>query len=138
MAKILVIDDDPAVLPTVELVLKRDGHEVITTGNAYAGLAQLDKTAFDLAIVDLCMPEMDGLETINQIDLKYPQLHILVLSGYAFEETVAQRPDFLVMETGEFVSLRKPFRAADLRNAVGQCLGPTPATASAVGGSASR
>src|SRR5437868_1286524 len=98
MAKILVIDDDPAILLTVELVLKRDGHDVVTTTNAYAGLAHLEKATFDLIIVDLYMPEMDGLETINQINLRYPQLRIVVASGYPFEETVAQRPDFLARE----------------------------------------
>jgi len=46
MASILVIDDDPAILVTVELVLKRAGHEVATTNNAYAGLERLEQAAF--------------------------------------------------------------------------------------------
>jgi len=65
VANILVIDDDTAVLATVELVLKRQGHEVITTTDAYAGLGRLEQASFDLVIVDIFMPEMDGLETIN-------------------------------------------------------------------------
>lgn len=129
MAKILVIDDDTAVLATVELVLKRQGHEVISTTDAYAGLGQLEKTPFDLVIVDIFMPEMDGLETINQINLRRPGLRIVVMSGYQFEASIAQRPDFLHMATelGAYVSLNKPFRPAELLEAVGKCLVPSAA-----------
>jgi len=122
VAKILVIDDDPAILVTVDLVLKRAGHDVVTTINAYEGLAKLETTAFDLVIVDLFMPEMDGLEAITRIGLRHPRLAVLVLSGHHFEETVAHRPDFLAIEPR--ASLRKPFRPADLRDAVGKCLSP--------------
>lgn len=122
MARILVIDDDPAILVTVELVLKRAGHEVTTTINAYAGLERLEQAAFDLVVVDLFMPEMDGLEAITQISMRHPRLAILVLSGHPFEATAAQRPDFLPTERSAFISLGKPFRPADLLAAVGKCL----------------
>jgi CheY-like chemotaxis protein len=124
MAKILLIDDDPAILVTVDLVLKRAGHDVATTISGYAGLEQLANGAFDLVIVDLFMPEMDGLEAITQISLRYPNLPVLVLSGHAFEETAAHRPDFLSREPRAYVSLRKPFRPAELLAAIGKCLGP--------------
>lgn len=122
MAKILVIDDDPAVLVTVELVLKRAGHQVVTTINAYEGLQQLEQETFDLVVVDLFMPEMDGLEAITQISMRYPKLAIIVLSAHPFEQTAAQRPDFLPLERTAFVSLGKPFRPGDLLEAVGNCL----------------
>jgi len=124
MARILVIDDDAAILVTVELVLKRAGHEVITTINPYAGLECLEQAAFDLVIVDLFMPEMDGFEAITQISLRYPSLAIIVVSGHSFEATAAQRPDFLPAERSAFVSLGKPFRPADLLAEVGKCLSP--------------
>ena len=122
MAKILVIDDDPAVLVTVDLVLKRAGHGVTTTINAYRGLEQLERGAFDLVIVDLFMPEMDGLEAITQISRRHPKLPIIVLSGHAFEATAAARPDFLALEPRAHLSLQKPFRPSDLLDAVGGCL----------------
>ena len=124
MARILVIDDDPAILVTAELVLKRAGHDVITTSNPYAGLECLEHTAFDLVMVDLFMPEMDGLEAITQIIMRYPDLAIIVVSGHPFEETAAQRPDFLPTDRDAFISLGKPFRPADLLEAVGKCLAP--------------
>jgi CheY-like chemotaxis protein len=69
MASVLVIDDDPAVLVTVDLVLKRAGHGVTTAINAYQGLELLERGAFDLVIVDLFMPEMDGLQAITTAHL---------------------------------------------------------------------
>jgi CheY-like chemotaxis protein len=125
MARVLVIDDDPAILVTVDLVLKRAGHGVVTAINAYDGLEQLERGAFDLVIVDLFMPEMDGLEAISQIGLRHPNLPIIVLSGHAFEETAAERPDFLARERGSHISLRKPFRPAELLDAIGRCLAPS-------------
>ena len=124
MANILVIDDDPAILMTVELLLRKQGHEVVTTTDSYDALGQLEQKPFDLVIVDIFMPEMDGLETINQINLRRPGLPIVVMSGYQFEVSIAQRPDFLHMATelGAYVSLKKPFRPADLLEAVGKCL----------------
>ena len=117
-----MIDDDPAVLVTVELVLKRAGHEVVTTINAYAGLERLEQAAFDPVIVDLFMPEMDGLEAITRIGMRYPGLAIIVVSGHPVEQTAAQRPDFLPLERSTFISLGKPFRPADLLEAVGKCV----------------
>jgi DNA-binding NtrC family response regulator len=122
MARILVIDDDAAILVTVELVLKRAGHDVVTAINAYDGLERLEQASFDLVVVDLFMPEMDGLEAITQICLRYPKLAIIVVSGHSFERTAAHRPDFLPLERSAFVSLSKPFRPAGLLEAVGKCL----------------
>ena len=122
MAKILVIGDDPAILVTVDLVLRRAGHDVTTTIIPYDGLQRFGRAAFDLVIVDLFMPEIDGLQAITRIRLRHPKLAILVLSGHHFEQTAAHRPDFLVNEPHAFVSLRKPFRPADLLDAIGRCL----------------
>lgn len=131
MAKILVIDDDPAILTTVDLVLKRAGHQVVTSINAFEGLERLAQEAFDLVIVDLYMPEMDGIETMTQIGLRHPKLQVIVLSGHALDETAAQRPDYLEPDRAR-CSLRKPFRPVDLLDAIAKCIGPT--AGGAVGG----
>jgi CheY-like chemotaxis protein len=120
VADILVIDDDPAILSVAELLLKRDGHEVVVAREAGKGLRALEAAPFDLVIVDIFMPEMDGLETINQVHRLRPGLPVIVMSGYQFEMGLAPRPDFLHMATelGATASLKKPFRPADLLQAV--------------------
>ncbi len=124
MARILVIDDDPAILSVAELLLRRDGHAVVATREAKQGLRTLGRESFDLVIVDIFMPEMDGLETLNQVQRLRPGLPVIVMSGYQFEAAVAPRPDFLHMATalGATSSLKKPFRPADLMQAVSSCL----------------
>jgi CheY-like chemotaxis protein len=124
VADILVIDDDPAILSVAELLLKRDGHEVVVAREASKGLRALEDEPFDLVIVDIFMPEMDGLETINQVHRLRPGLPVIVMSGYQFETALAPRPDFLHMATelGATSSLKKRFRPADLLQAVAACL----------------
>jgi CheY-like chemotaxis protein len=124
LAFILVIDDDPAILSVAELLLKRDGHEVVVAREASKGLRALEAEPFDLVIVDIFMPEMDGLETINQVHRLRPALPVIVMSGYQFEAALAPRPDFLHMATelGATSSLKKPFRPPDLLRAVAACL----------------
>ena len=124
VGRIPVIDDDAAVLGVAELLLKRAGHLVVVARQAKAGLRTLQREPFDLVIVDIFMPEMDGLETINEVHRLRPGLPVIVMSGYQFEAAVAPRPDFLHMARalGATTSLKKPFRSADLMHAVSNCL----------------
>ena len=124
MAHILVIDDDPAILGVAELLLRRDGHNAVVAREAREGLRTLQRDPFDLVIVDIFMPEMDGLETINEVQRLQPGLPVIVMSGYQFEAAAGPRPDFLHMATalGATSSLKKPFRRAELMQAVSGCL----------------
>ena len=135
MARILVIDDDQAVRATTRVVLERDGHNVALAGDGGAGLKTIESQDFDLLIVDIFMPGMDGLETIGAIRKHKPALPIIVMSGSSFRKGPATAPDFLSMATklGANRSIYKPFRAQDLSDAVTSCLA---ASAEAPGDSA--
>lgn len=130
MANVLIIDDDPAVRATMEIVLKRDSHAVILADNGRKGLQLLQAGQFDLLIVDLFMPDMDGLEIVGHVRKSRSELPIIVISGHYTGTGPA--PDFLQMATklGAVYSLQKPFRPAELLTAVSKCLDP-PASASA-------
>ena len=135
MAHILVIDDDQAVRATTRVVLERDGHSVALAEDGRAGLKTIQTQDFDLLIVDIFMPGMDGLETIGAIRKHKPALPIIVMSGSSFRKGPAAAPDFLSMATklGANRSIYKPFRARDLSDAVTSCLA---ASAEALGDSA--
>lgn len=122
MANVLVIDDDPAVRATIEVVLKRDNHAVVLADNGRNGLQLLQAGQFDLLIVDLFMPEMDGLEIVGHAKKSRPDLPIIVISGHYAGSAPA--PDFLHMATklGAVYSLQKPFRPAELLTSVTKCL----------------
>ena len=124
MAGILVIDDDRAVLSTIKIVLERNAHTVEAVDNSSAGLRLLETQKFDLLIVDIFMPGMDGFETMSLVRRSWPEMPIIVISGHQFRSSSEREPDFLYMATklGAVSSLQKPFRPNDLLAAVAECL----------------
>jgi CheY-like chemotaxis protein len=123
MARVLAIDDDSAVCATVCAILQRAGHQVVTAQDGRSGLKLLEAEQFDLLLIDIFMPEMDGLETIRVLRRSKPQLPVIVMSGAMVEQ--ASMPDYLSFGTklGAIESLRKPFKPATLVEAVDRCLG---------------
>lgn len=119
MARVLVIDDDEAIRSVVTLLLSQKGHQVEAAQNGRRGIKAVEEKDFDLLIVDIFMPEMDGLETIRLLRGVKPDLPVIVISG-----SNAAAPDFLNMATklGAIESLRKPFRPAELLETVDMCL----------------
>jgi CheY-like chemotaxis protein len=79
---------------------------------------------FDLLIVDIFMPGMDGLETMRVVHQQRPDVPIIVISGRPISAGSSAEPDFLAMATklGAIRSLQKPFKAPALRALVRSCL----------------
>ena len=139
MARIEVIDDDQAIRTTIKLLLEREGHEVVLAEDGRRGIEQFQEGQFDLLIVDIFMPGMDGLETIRSIHRMQPDIPIIVISGYGFRTALESVPDFLnmAMKFGAVSSLQKPFRPSQLLSAVTACLqdrGPRAAVQGVSGG----
>jgi CheY-like chemotaxis protein len=132
MASILVIDDDHAVLATIKILLERAHHELVVTDDGNKGLQLLQTQPFDLVLVDIFMPAMDGLETMQLVHQQKPGIPIIVMSGQQFRSASYPAPDFLHMATrlGAVTSLRKPFKPVELLAAVDQCLAALPRAAS--------
>lgn len=128
MASILVIDDDRAVLSTIRMLLERAAHAVEAVDNSEAGLQLLGTKDFDLLIVDIFMPGMDGFETMKLVHQSRPNMPVIVISGQEFRQASELKPDFLHMATrlGAVFSLQKPFKPADLMAAVTASLSNTP------------
>ena len=79
--KILVIDDDPSLLALVRTFLARAGYGVLEASNGLEGLRLLRRTAVDLLITDMIMPEYEGVETILRVRALHPAMKILAMSG---------------------------------------------------------
>ena len=120
MASILVIDDDRAVLATIRILLERAAHAVEAVDSSRTGLQLLEARSFDLLIVDIFMPGMDGFETMKLVHQSCPQMPVIVISGQQFRLASERQPDFLHMATrlGAVSSLQKPFRPPELLEAV--------------------
>jgi CheY-like chemotaxis protein len=124
VARILIVDDEPAVQVTIRLILERAGHSVVTAGDGRNGLAIFAAAAFDLLFLDIFMPGMDGLETMRRVRQQQPLIPIIIISGNLTPSDSTSGPDFLSMATrlGAVRSLQKPFKPADLLAAVADCL----------------
>lgn len=114
MAKtILVVDDDPELHDLIGFALKRDGYEVINALDAYAGLDIISKRRVDLALLDVMMPKMDGLEMLSRLREKDENLRVIIMTALSTPEAAVsalrdQACDFLA----------KPFDVNQLLSAI--------------------
>lgn len=91
--KILIVDDDRIVLESCKRVLESEGFEVVLVSSAIDAIEQLEKKSFDLMLMDVKMPEKDGVYLLEKIREKWPlddwpELPVLVMSGYPTPETI--------------------------------------------------
>ena len=124
MANILIVDDDPAVQATIRIVLERAGHHAVAAGDGERGLAIFEAGSFELLILDIFMPRMDGLETMRLIRRQRPKIPILVISGRPIPLDSEDAPDFLTVadHLGAVSCLQKPFKPDALLAAIAGCL----------------
>ena len=109
---ILVVDDNEQALTLVKEALTSKGFAVITSNRGSAGMAVLDSKkgeSVELVIIDLVMPDVDGMELASKILAKRPDIKILVMSGYADDVVVHG-----IFESKNVDFLGKPFSIRDL------------------------
>jgi CheY-like chemotaxis protein len=122
--RVLVIDDDNSVRNAIELSLRRQGCVVVLAESGYIGLAAFAASKFDVVMVDIFMPKMEGLEVIKVLHERAPEIPIIAMSGYRFRHVTSSAPDFLEMaaELGTTACLRKPFGPRQLKAAIDACV----------------
>jgi DNA-binding response OmpR family regulator len=120
IVRVLVIDDDASVGGAIQMMLDREGCDTVHAPDAYAGIRAFESSSFDLVIVDLFMPGMNGLEIIAEFRQRAPSLPILAMSGFRFRDSMDPALDFLGMaaSAGATICLRKPFSQQQLMAAV--------------------
>jgi CheY-like chemotaxis protein len=84
MARILVIDDQPSVSAAIRTLLEFEGHTVVVAECGHNAVSAIEAFAFDLVMVDIIMPGLDGLDTIKILRGSAPNVPIIAMSGYAF------------------------------------------------------
>ncbi len=81
MANILVVDDERAIRDLLRTALEGAGYAVTEAASGVEALAQVAAAAPDMVLIDIVMPEMDGIETIRRLRAEAPGLRIVALSG---------------------------------------------------------
>ena len=109
--KILVADDDPALSRTLWWILKEHGYEVTTVPGGEHLLARLEAETFDLILLDIMMPKVDGLELLGRLkgDERFKDLPVLMISSMPPEEATVRS---LGLGASDFIP--KPFRTKEL------------------------
>lgn len=124
MQRVLVIDDQSYVRATVVTALRANGFEAVAVESGPAGLGASTKSTFDLAIVDIYMPGMDGIKVIKELRSRHTELPIVAMSGVQIGVSEHTALDHLSKVPGlyDVVCLRKPFRPHELLAAVQSAL----------------
>ncbi len=87
---ILIVDDEESIRKTLAGVLKDDGYEVLTASSGQTGLDVIQEAQPALALLDIAMPEMDGIETLRRIKDVKPDMPVIMISGHGTIETAVK------------------------------------------------
>ncbi len=111
--RILLVDDEEVFLQSIARVLRKKGMEIHTAADGPSGLKLLREAQFDVIVLDVRMPGMDGLATLEEIRRRDPDLPVLLLSGHIQIDEVAQ-----AVNGGAVEVLLKPCPIEDLVAAI--------------------
>ncbi|MBN1105017.1 MAG: sigma-54-dependent Fis family transcriptional regulator [Deltaproteobacteria bacterium] len=87
---ILVVDDEESILQSLEGILTDEGFEVIRAASGLAAIQKIDEVLPDLVLLDIWMPDLDGIETLVKIKETHPQLQVVMMSGHGNVETAVK------------------------------------------------
>ena len=106
-ASILIVDDNVSLCRTLSLVLGRQGYAVNTAKDGLEALARVKESPFDMILMDIKMPLMDGVETYRRIKKIRPKAVVMMMTAYAVEDLVQQ-----ALEEGAYGIVYKPLDIA--------------------------
>jgi two-component system response regulator PilR (NtrC family) len=116
-SQILVIDDEEVMRDVLETLLTQAGYRVSVAATGEEGLGLAKRQAFDAAIIDVMLPDMGGIEVLEDLKRADPELAVLVITAYASVETALQ-----AMKKGAFDYVSKPFKHEELLHILGNAL----------------
>jgi len=119
MPRVLIADDEESMRVLVARAIAMDGHDTVTAQDGAEALDILtrDNGAFDLLLTDIQMPVMDGIALALSAARDYPDLVILLMTGYAAQRERASNLNAIAHDV-----ISKPFSVADIRTAVADAL----------------
>jgi two-component system OmpR family response regulator len=113
--KVMIVDDEEDFLETIVKRLKARGIDATGVGSGYKALELLEGDHFDVVILDVKMPGLDGIETLREMKKKKPLVEVIMLTGHASVESGIQG-----MQLGAFDYVMKPVALDELLEKVRQ------------------
>jgi len=114
---ILVVDDEKSILKTIEGILTDEGFEVHCELSAISALKKIDEMMPDLVILDIWMPDMNGINALVKLKQDYPYIQVLMMSGHADIETAVK-----ATKLGAYDFIEKPLSIEELLLAINNAL----------------
>ena len=115
--KILIIDDEKNIREGLAEALNEKDYKVYQVKNSREALSYLNKNSFDIALTDLKMPEIDGIEFLEIVKEKQPDIDVIIMTAYGDDQNMEQ-----AQELGVLYYLSKPFDLFELRDRVRKVL----------------
>jgi DNA-binding NtrC family response regulator len=109
MAKILVVDDNPDVLKLIANILESNDYEVKTVSNGASAIKELESNDYDLVLTDLMMPDVDGMQVLENAILKTPKTMCIILTGHGTIKSSVE-----AIKKGAFDYITKPVLPSEL------------------------
>lgn len=103
MSSILIVDDERSIRNTLKEILEHEGYSVETAENGIIALAELKKTNYNLILLDIKMPQLDGIDVLKKIREEYPDTSVVMITGHGDIETAVE-----CIKLGAFDFLQKP------------------------------
>jgi DNA-binding NtrC family response regulator len=113
--KILVVDDEPNILEVIQSFLESEGYEVRTADSGASVFSGLDGDDTNIVLLDIRMPDIDGLQCLRYIKDKYPTVEVVMMSGFATLQMARKS-----LEIGAFDYLKKPLSFNHLKEVIQQ------------------
>lgn len=111
--KVLVIDDEPVVIKSCDRVLAHEGIEVEGVTSGRDGLDRAESSPFDVVLLDLKMPDMNGMEVLHRIKQAKPEVTVIIITGFPSVDTAIE-----AFKLGVFDYVPKPFTPDELAETV--------------------
>jgi len=102
--RVLVVDDEPTLLRALEALLRKKGYDVVGLDSPIMATQKLAAEDFDVALLDIKMPLLSGLELLNAVKHRRPEVEVIMMTGHATVETALQ-----AVKSGAYDYLTKPF-----------------------------
>lgn len=126
-ARILIVDDDPILAGLLQLTLELEGFSVVVANDGAEGLERVDEAPFDLVILDLVMPKMDGLKFLRMLAEKGSERPPIMVVSSATNDGAAEQFRAL----GVVDNARKPVEPAQLVERVKRAIASNPSAPAA-------
>jgi two-component system, NtrC family, response regulator PilR len=116
-SRILVVDDEPGMREFLEIMLQKEGYSVETTADGRKAVEKIENKLFDLAIIDIQMPVMNGIDILKKMNEKKTDTTAIMITAFASHETAIE-----AMKLGAYDYITKPFKIDEIKLVIKKAL----------------